>query len=523
MLAKIRTREHVRSSGNIFGGLSEYISSQSKALRIDYADGITSPETAAATMQALSDRRPRIRNPLHHHVLSWRPPDRLSNDAIMDCARRSLEALRLDPQRYLWIAAIHGDTDHQHVHVLANRIDPATLRGNTLRFGFATLDRFCREQERDHGWKAAPGSHVINADGAVVPAARRYADRSPISGPALDQEVRTGIESFQRWVGGAPAQAAAIALRSAPGWEALHQALAEFHIEYVPFAKGAAIRDIDDPTLHAKASHLGQNFNFRKLEQRLGAFIPAPSLDRQQPRTTYRQQAELNAIPMPWAATPDMRALRELYDRMRAEWTTTGRYAAQAERARVRAAGKARIVELKVERTAISRNIAALRHPVTPKSVLRFLMRTEVFEPDLAQIKAENRQNLAAVTAAHPHPHQLFRRWLMDRAKQKDAVAERLLALIRTTERSAALVASIDELVLLPKQRTVTTRELVAPIEIQHDLAAEAARLARMDALAEEALDAAERRTQKKVDRDLEAAHSNQPTREIDQSERRLG
>jgi len=490
MLAKIRTREHVRAKGNIFGGLSAYIGQESKALRIDHAVHISSPQSAASSLQALADRVPRIHNPLHHHVLSWRRPDQLSHDEIMGCARRSLDALGLDPKRYLWIAAIHGDTDHQHVHVLANRIDPDTLRANTLRLNYKTLDRFCRQEERDHGWAAAPGSHVVDAAGAVVPATRRYADRSPIAGIALDQEARTGFQSFQRWVGDEPASACAEALRATPSWETLHATLAEFNIGYALFAKGASLVDRDDATLRAKASHLSQDFNLVRLEQRLGPFSLAHQHAHQRaPRTTYHDEVEPQLILMPWATTPEIQALRATHDRLREEWRTTGKPAAQAERTAVRAAGKARLATLRAEKQANSQAITLLENPVTPKSLIRRITNQLCFDPMLVQIKAENRAQLKAVTAAHPHPNPLFRRWLMEQARLGDAMAERALKRIRQTEQSWAPIARID-----------LTVELAA--ELAQELAAEAARLERLDQLAEEALDAADLRAGRAVEHD---------------------
>jgi hypothetical protein len=414
----------------------------------------------------------------------------LSHDEIMGCARRSLHALGMDPERYLWVAAIHGDTDQQHVHVLANRIDPDTLRGNILPFSFKTLDRFCRQEEHDHGWDAAPGSHVIDTNGAVVPAVRRYADRSPIGGAALDQEVRTGFQSFQRWVGDRPASACAEALRATPTWEALHAALADINVAYTPFGKGASVVDCNDATLCAKASHLSQDFNLVRLEQRLGPFLPAHQLVHQHtPRTTYHLEVEHQLILMPWATTPEMRALRALHTQLRQEWATNGKLAAQAERTAVRAVGKVRLATLRAERAANARAITLLENPATPKALILRTTNEMFFDPMLAQLKAENRANLKAVTTAHRRPHQLFRRWLMEQARLGDAMAERALKRIRQTEQSWAPIARID-----------LTVELAA--ELAQELAAEAARLERLDQLTEEALDAADLRAGRAVEHD---------------------
>ncbi len=80
-------------------------------------------------------------------TLGLPPQDRLSNSQWADVSAGCARALGFEDHQYL--AILHKDTDHQHVHILANRIDFEGKINNDL-YLFAEIHQFCRQTEWDY-------------------------------------------------------------------------------------------------------------------------------------------------------------------------------------------------------------------------------------------------------------------------------------------------------------------------------------------------------------------------------------
>lgn len=92
----------------------------------------------------------KVKKPVCHYALYWPPDETPDRTEMARAVASSLKALGLDDRQALVLA--HGDRDHPHVHVIANRVDPET--GMAGRLGSATkrpwwehLDRWA---ERHH-------------------------------------------------------------------------------------------------------------------------------------------------------------------------------------------------------------------------------------------------------------------------------------------------------------------------------------------------------------------------------------
>lgn len=97
-----------------------------------------------------------------HLSLGWRPGETPSAAEMEAAALDVLKALGMEGARALF--AIHNDTGHAHIHIVASRIDPATGRAFDLRGNYLKLSRWAEAYERKHS-------------GAVVCAGRETANR----------------------------------------------------------------------------------------------------------------------------------------------------------------------------------------------------------------------------------------------------------------------------------------------------------------------------------------------------------
>ena len=91
----------------------------------------------------------KLTKPLCHYSLSWGKDERPSRQEMVRAVTGSLQALGLEDRQALIVA--HGDTEHPHVHVIVNRVNPengkaAKLSGSRLR-----LSKWAEGYERSQG------------------------------------------------------------------------------------------------------------------------------------------------------------------------------------------------------------------------------------------------------------------------------------------------------------------------------------------------------------------------------------
>jgi relaxase-like protein len=112
-----------------FGGLIAYLTEGSRdALNPDRVawtscrnlDGVNDPARVAQVMRAHASQNPRAENPVYHFGLSLHPAEHLSPEQWDQAVDRVLQRLGLGRHQALIVA--HRDTDHEHVHVIVNRV-----------------------------------------------------------------------------------------------------------------------------------------------------------------------------------------------------------------------------------------------------------------------------------------------------------------------------------------------------------------------------------------------------------------
>jgi len=125
-----RTRSGVRTGlGRDFAGLVAYLTRGSRGavdprrvvwISYRHLDGVASPAAAARLMQACAGEQPRVAKPVYHFGLSLPASDHLDPEQWNQALDRVLVRLGLGAHQALVVA--HGDTDHDHVHLVVNRV-----------------------------------------------------------------------------------------------------------------------------------------------------------------------------------------------------------------------------------------------------------------------------------------------------------------------------------------------------------------------------------------------------------------
>lgn len=82
------------------------------------------------------------RDPVYTFSLNWHPDEKPTREQMVEAADGALKVMGLDHLQAVLIA--HHDTDHQHVHIMVNRIDPLTGKTTVIdKARFHALDEFC--------------------------------------------------------------------------------------------------------------------------------------------------------------------------------------------------------------------------------------------------------------------------------------------------------------------------------------------------------------------------------------------
>lgn len=266
------------------------------------------PDAIIAQLDGIADkahRKAKFRgDPVYHLVLSWRPEDLPKSDQIKDCVQHTLKALGMNECQAVW--AIHRDTDDDHVHIAVNRVHPekGIVMGPPRR-DYLIIDKVMRELEIKHGFSRDNGP-FITVDDKSGPQIVRMSRKERLEkgllksgdehGQAMTQAAKAaersqGAPSFQEWAQGDATQAFRDTLNNPRAvWLDIHAALANYGIVIQPKGSGMIVSTIleNGRVLACPVSKLDRSFTKMRLEQRMGPFIPAPSLPHRL-TTTYER------------------------------------------------------------------------------------------------------------------------------------------------------------------------------------------------------------------------------------------
>ena len=236
----------------------------------------------------------RVKNPIYHLVVSWRPGEHPDRKQAEEAVQHVMKSIGMGECECFW--AMHHDTDNNHLHLAINRVHPVKGIAIKTSMDYYSLDQAMRELELRQGWGHAPGPKVVirdeegkativslskkgRRDLGLLREERAQEQREPTD-QAAKRSHHQGAPSFQEWVTHDPARALQKAL-ALPGatWETMHQKLAEYGLVILPKNRGqksglVVTSQIGDRVVSAKASQLGRWAARQALEQKLGAWQP---------------------------------------------------------------------------------------------------------------------------------------------------------------------------------------------------------------------------------------------------------
>ncbi len=164
--------------GTGFRGALEYDLRQEKGQLLDTNMAGDNPRTLAREFGEVRALRPNLTKAVCHVSLSIAPGERLTDGQWRDVAHNYLESMGFKDSQY--VVTKHTDTEHPHIHVLANRV---TMSGEVVSdsHDYKRQEVLMRRLEREYGLSQ------------VVPS--KEASRKAMSKGEIEHVLRTGEAS----------------------------------------------------------------------------------------------------------------------------------------------------------------------------------------------------------------------------------------------------------------------------------------------------------------------------------------
>ncbi len=215
-------------------------------------------------MQSLASES-RSKFPFSHFILSWPEGEHPTPAQVDQALEITLKHLGLTGHQA--IAALHRDTDNDHLHLMVNRVHPVTLLTVEVNRGFddKAIQQAAAIVEKRQNWSPAKnGRWTVADDGSV----HLTGETKSVVRPQIREiEAASGVQT----TAGYGTETVLPLLTRAITWPDLHQSLAAIGARYERKGSGALVWIGDEPV---KASTVSPGASLSKMQKRLGQFQP---------------------------------------------------------------------------------------------------------------------------------------------------------------------------------------------------------------------------------------------------------
>lgn len=149
-----------------FARVVNYVNNPKKARLIDSKDvRLDDNATIARSMQGQADDKPgrKLKNPVYHISLDFAHEDapKLTDALMVEIARKYMQRMGITNTQY--IVCRHTDREHQHLHIVANRVDND---GNTISDSNDDVRnvKICKALTREYGLHFSKGKMNVKRD-----------------------------------------------------------------------------------------------------------------------------------------------------------------------------------------------------------------------------------------------------------------------------------------------------------------------------------------------------------------------
>ena len=230
-------------------------------------------ERQVREMENLAEANLRCKDPVFHAVISFNEGECPTQKQCDEAVRIYMLEHGMENCEAYW--GLHQNTDNFHIHVYINRIDPLTYQAAPTYFYKKANERAARKIEIAQGWEIEKTGRYEVIDGEVVEKPRDEIEKDhTLPKGARDTETYTGEKSMIRMV----RENANVMdlLFNAKSWQELHEGLFKAGMKIMKKNVGGGVIVIRFPEGEKgiKISSVSQKLSMKKLEAKLGQFVP---------------------------------------------------------------------------------------------------------------------------------------------------------------------------------------------------------------------------------------------------------
>ncbi len=238
----------------------------------------TELEDVIAEFYAVASMTVNSENPLQHWVASIQAGEEFTQETAEEVVRTFLRFEGWEGCQTFW--AVHGNTDHWHLHIIVNRMDPMMGKCRSKDFSHEKAHKAAADLCARLGFRPEPRARYVADENGIKRAIHLDAP-AQIPDGARASEIHSGVKSAFR----VAAEIAVPILTSAKGWDELHDRLAAAGFQYVRKGGGAVLRaHIGEDVTEVKPSSLNKALSLKKMEKKLGAYAEPGEGIRVKPR-----------------------------------------------------------------------------------------------------------------------------------------------------------------------------------------------------------------------------------------------
>lgn len=207
-----------------------------------------------AEMRVTARSRRQLEKPVYHVSISYHEDEEISEAEMIDDAEEFLERRGLGEHQS--VIAVHRDTNHPHVHIVANRAHPSGEKSWDTSFEQMKNMDVLRELEQERG-RISPKDHRRDPEGPKLPSWKQKNLRKEI--------LKNGIENTDKPFALQVQDVAGDDFANAESWEELQQGLAEKGLQVKRKGRGGIVTDGEQ---EGQLSSVSQKWSFSKLDNR---------------------------------------------------------------------------------------------------------------------------------------------------------------------------------------------------------------------------------------------------------------
>lgn len=256
-----------------FTGLMKYLTNdQGNQARVgDIAlSNLVSEDVRMACIEATAIQKMNTRaksDKTLHLVMSFPSGEKPSSEILKKCEEQVIKELGMND--YQRISVVHGDTDNLHVHIVINKIHPKTHNINEPYQSYKKLAKASVECEERFGLRRDNHEFV----------------RANVENRIEKIEIHKGEEALCSAI-----RTLRSRLSKAQSWKEFHEILSENKYGVKIRANGLVFFDYQGN--HVKASTVDRIFSKKRLEDKLGEFVPLENIKNAQDKADQNEQIE---------------------------------------------------------------------------------------------------------------------------------------------------------------------------------------------------------------------------------------